>query len=615
MMNLLTQLHRCFFRKGAPHSGFFFVRWLGIISFLYALQLLARLVFLGLLGHSNLWLETCVEGWKMDLSMVGYWTILLGMVTLLPTSRWSKWVWGLVWFLVLEVTLMTAVSDASFWVLWGTRFNAQTLYFLQFPAECIASLSVFQLLGALALTLILAWLSRLLSRRLFPQQESPKLRLLTLLLVGFVAARGGLGTTPLQASACLYSPDALRNVAASNSSWNLFFVLTQQQYKPDLSLWTGESEDHGYWPTDSPTDSLRLSSKENPHVLLFIMESFSAELSAAFSSGKGLIQGESEMPFLDSLARVSLSFSRTYAAGDRTDKGLAAILAGYPGQVWQSLLNEPERFSRYKGLAQSFADKGYATSFWYGGDGEFSNTSAFARSMGHQLCQDERSIRSSYERDKWGLSDRDVLMEMELYLEAHHGRPQYLTWLSLSSHEPYRVAELDAQYQFEWSEMQRYRSAIRYSDQALRDFFKRNAEKKWFQESLIVVIADHGRDIETGYTYVGQEAFFHIPWLISGPALHEDWRSKQITTICSQTDVGNTLLSGLWGQTSLLPYSRNALSKNHPHCAAWHTERRLGWIDLSGSMESQIGITPSPKFNRLKALENQLWQAMEKGEL
>jgi len=614
-MNPLTQSHKRFFRKGTPISGFFFVQWLGVLAFLYALQLLARLVFLGLLGHLSLWLETCIEGWKMDLSMVGYWSILLGMVALLPPSRWSKWVWGLSWFFVLEVTLMTAVSDASFWVLWGTRFNAQTLYFLQFPAECIASLSVFQLLGALTLTLILVWLSLLVSSRLFPQQENSKLRLLALVLIGFVAARGGLGTTPLQASACLYSPDALRNVAASNSSWNLFFVLTQQQYKPDLSLWRGETENHAYWSAESTSESLKLSSNQNPHVLLFIMESFSAELSAAFSSGKGLIQDKSEMPFLDSLARFSLSFSRTYAAGDRTDKGLAAILAGYPGQVWQSLLNEPERFSRYKGLAQSFADKGYATSFWYGGDGEFSNTTAFARAMGHKVCRDEKSINSSYQRDKWGLTDRDVLMELELFLDTHHNSPQFLTWLSLSSHEPYRVAEQDSEYQFGWSEMQRYRSAIRYSDQALRNFWMRNAEKDWFKESLIVVIADHGRDIETGYTYVGQEAFFHIPWLISGPALHADWRSSQITSICSQTDVGNTLLSGLWGKTSLLPYSRNALSKHHPHCAAWHTERRLGWIDSSGFMESQIDLAPSDKFNRLRALENQLWQAMEKGEL
>jgi len=615
MMNQSTAPNRRFFRKGTPHSGFFFVRWMGVFAFLYALQLLARLVFLGLLGHSSLWPETCAEGWKMDLSMVGYWGILLGLVALLPPSRWSKLAWGVVWFLVLEVTLMTAVSDASFWVLWGTRFNAQTLYFLKFPAECIASLSVFQMLAAVALTLLMAGLSSWLSRRLFPQQENPKVGLLILMLLGFVAARGGLGTTPLQASSCLYSQEALRNIAASNSTWNLFFVLTQQQYKPDLTLWRGDTVNHAYWSTDAISDSPNLSSKKHPHVLLFIMESFTAECSAEFSSGKGLIHGKSEMPFLDSLARVSLSFSRTYAAGDRTDKGLAAILAGYPGQVWQSLLNEPERFSRYNGLAQSFADQGYATSFWYGGDGGFSNTTAFARAMGHQICRDEKSINSSYQRDKWGLSDRDVLMELEHYLDSHHQSPQYLTWLSLSSHEPYRVAELDAEYQFGWSEMQRYRSALRYSDQALRDFWMRNAQKEWFKESLIVVIADHGRDIETGYTYVGQEAFFHIPWLISGPALQEEWRSKQISTICSQTDVGNTLLSGLWGESSLLPYSRNALSKDHPGCAAWHTEHRLGWIDSSGCIESQIDIAPSAKFNRLKALENQLWQAMEKGEL
>lgn len=614
-MNQLTSLYQRFFRKGTPPSGFFFVRWLGVLVLLYALQLLARLVFLGLLGKSALWLDTCVQGWKMDLSMVGYWSIVLGLISLLPSNRWSKWAWGLTWFFVLEVTLMTAVSDASFWILWGTRFNSQALFFMQYPAECIASLSAIQIFAAAILTLMVAWTSRYFARFSFPPSKVSKVKVLALIFLSFLAARGGVGTTPLQASACLYSTDALRNVAASNSSWNLFFVLTQQQYKPDLSMWRGGEDYHGYFDAESPSDSLRLSSVRNPHVLLFVLESFSAELSATFSSGKGLVDGKSEMPFLDSLAMASLRFSRTYAAGDRTDKGLAAILAGYPGQVWQSLLNEPERFSRYRGLAQVFLKKEYSTSFWYGGDGEFSNTTAFARAMGHQHCRDEKSISSAYPRDKWGLSDRDVLKELELYLDSHHDSPQYLTWLSLSSHEPYRVAEQDDEYQFGWSEMQRYRSAIRYSDQALRDFWMRNAEKDWFKESLIVIMADHGRDIETGYTYVGQEAFFHIPWLITGPVLQNHWRSKQISTICSQTDIGNTLLCGLWGESPMLPYSRNALGKDHPNCAAWHTERRLGWIDSTGSTESQIDIAPGVDFRRLRALENELWQAMEKGEL
>jgi phosphoglycerol transferase MdoB-like AlkP superfamily enzyme len=392
-------------------------------------------------------------------------------------------------------------------------------------------------------------------------------------------------------------------------------VLTQQQYKPDLSLWRAGQEDPHYVSLESFSDTHRLSSKKQPHVLLFILESFSAELSAEFSSGKGLMGGKSEMPFLDYLAQSSLSFSRTYAAGDRTDKGLAAILAGYPGQVWQSLLNEPERFNRYRGLAKGFAEKQYGTSFWYGGDGDFSNTSAFARAMGYRLIRDEKNINASYTRDKWGLSDEDVLLELEHYLDSQHSHPQFLTWLSLSSHEPYRVAEQDPDYQFQWSEMQRYRAAIRYTDHALKDFWKRNAQKDWFKESIIVIIADHGRDIETGYTYVGQEAFFHIPWLITGPALEEEWRAKKISTICSQTDVGNTLLSGLRSQSSMLPYSRNALSKEHPNCAAWHTERRLGWIDSTGFIDCQIEVAPKSNGHRLQALENQLWQAMEEGKL
>lgn len=611
----LTHLNPSETKKRTPQTGFFFVRYWGLAGVLYLLQILARGYFLGALGRLDLWLETSAAGWKMDLAMVGYWSLLLGLSWLFPSQKVSKWAFGIGWFVCLEVTLMTTISDAAFWVLWGSRFNAQTLVFLRYPAECLASLSVLQMVGATVATVLVAGISILFARWLFPSTDRPKVVLIPMLLLGFVAARGGIGTTPLQASSCLYSSDALNNAAAANSSWNVFFVLTQQQYKPDLTLWRSEARDHRYYSQESIKKGASLSHLNQPHVLLFIMESFSAELSAVFSNGRGLINGTSEMPFLDSLARQSLCFPNTFASGDRTDKGLAAILAGYPGQVWQSLLNEPERFGRYHGLAQSFVDRGYASSFWYGGDGKFSNTTAFAQAMGHQSCWDEARFNSQYSRDKWGVSDQDVLREMEKYLDTHSHAPQFLTWLSLSSHEPYRVAEQDERYQYGWTEMQRYRSAIRYSDQALREFWRRNAQKQWFNESLIIIIADHGRDIETGYTYVGQAEFFHIPWVIAGSALAQEWRKKQMRTIASQTDVGNSIVNGLFRTSPMLPYSRNVFSLVHPQCAAWHTEHRLGWIDSMGAVESQIEVAPSTQLGRLQALENQLWEEIETGKL
>src|SRR5690606_11414938 len=66
-------------------------------------------------------------------------------------------------------------------------------------------------------------------------------------------------------------------------------------------------------------------SVRRPNILVIVWESGAAP---AFGSTGGLA---GVTPRFDSLRREGILFRNMYAAGDRTDKGVTAVLSGFPG--------------------------------------------------------------------------------------------------------------------------------------------------------------------------------------------------------------------------------------------------------------------------------------------
>ena len=80
-------------------------------------------------------------------------------------------------------------------------------------------------------------------------------------------------------------------------------------------------------------DSLRsLFTVKHPDVLFVIMESFSSRLMTTLG-------GEPDVAVqLDSLAQEGVLFTNFYANSFRTDRGLVAVLSGYPAQPTTSIM-------------------------------------------------------------------------------------------------------------------------------------------------------------------------------------------------------------------------------------------------------------------------------------
>lgn len=88
------------------------------------------------------------------------------------------------------------------------------------------------------------------------------------------------------------------------------------------------------------------------NVVLISVESLSADFLGSFGNDRNLT------PRLDALARESLLFTRLYATGTRTVRGLEAISLSLPPTPGHSVVKRPNNDNLYT-LGEVFAEKGY----------------------------------------------------------------------------------------------------------------------------------------------------------------------------------------------------------------------------------------------------------------
>lgn len=529
-----------------------------------------------------------IHGFSLDLAFTAYvmipMTLLTMLVVFFKPSRLRLPVFA-IGVAVMLFTALINVADAEMFRSWGARFNRQALQYLKMPEEAMASSSEAAW-GTMAILLALfgCWfvyrlhrLTRYFSDVFVPDHRSGKVYIS---LAGFIlaalwglAARGGTGTVPINQSVAVFSGNTAANLAAINGPWNFLYYIINKSEPLDAEKYRhfargGENADTMLLLYD--TTRTTLFGAERPNVCLVLLESFSA-----YTSG---LLGEKYdcTPFLDSLSSDGLLFTQAYAQGDRTDKGLACVLGGWPGQPWQSILHEPDKAARLPSLARELAQLGYQSSFLYGGDLGFANMKSYLAAAGVQQLLDESSFDGSLKTSKWGAHDEFVFRRL-LNVNDQLKAPWLSMVLTLSSHEPFDVPG-QPRYRGE-GDQKRFLNSIMYTDACLREFIRQASAKSWFSNTIFVFVADHGRDLGLPETPFDRPGHFRVPLLYWGPALHSGLRGRKINRVVAQTDIAQTLLQHISGiGRRVFPFGRNMLSESHPGMTTYHFNNGFGVV-------------------------------------
>lgn len=549
----------------------YFLFWLGFF-------VAGKLVFLTWFLRQTAELPTAttvgivLHGLRMDAGATAY--IVAVPFLLVVTSAFVPWrfVRPVIKWWTIPVLIYSAgltMGDLELYKEWGFRIDATWVQYLRTPAEFGASIATSPLWLLFGMVGVMSWAALwTFFRWVIPPADAMPIggvvdRVGSALATAFctalliIPARGGLQLAPLNHSSVYFSDSDFANQGAINVDWSFFNSIYrggQDRSNPYVVMpdAVATAIRDSLLTRGGPAPSRQLLRLRRPNVILIIWEGLTAKAVGSLGGLPGVV------PHLDSLAGTGVLFDRFYASGNRTDKGIAAILGGYPPLARTSIVKEPRKYVGLPGLGRSFRDAGYATEFLYGGELEFANLRAFLLTNGFSTVVDKSSFPRESWNSKWGAHDH-VLFERLLADADRATTPFLFTALTLSSHEPYDIPVPFALG--DSTKTAKYLSSLHYVDSALGAFIAQASTRSWWDSTLVIVLADHGHRLPAVELTSDQfrEETHHIPLLWLGGALAQ--RGVHVHELGGQTDLGPTLLAqvGLdregwqWGQDLFAP--------------------------------------------------------------
>lgn len=561
---------------------------------------------------SSLWVQSAVHGLRMDVSFASY-ILVIPVLLLMFTPR--KWDWYRTtlsvysFVLALLITTLTVV-DLELFRAWGFRIDGTSLHYLQTPVEAMASMGaapVFPLLLLLAFLIFVVnrILQTIVRRGVATFRKSGYLFTVPafLILAGslIIPIRGGLQLAPMNESAVFFSDKSFANYAAVNVPWNYMRSILNESYSKKnpfryFDEQTAEEQVRSLY--NPPAASLQVvDTTGRKNVLVIIWESFTAKVAAPLGGMKNVT------PQFEQLAKEGLLFTNLYASGNRSDKGMVAILSGYPAQPTTSIIKIPNKTISLPSLPKEFHKNGWFTSFYYGGETEFANMKSYFLQQGFDRIIDKKEFDTKDMNSKWGAHDHIVLNRVLDDLDQEK-QPFFSTVFTLSSHEPFEVPVKEVIPGNDPEHL--FMNAHHYTDASIGDFIRKAKTKPWWKNTLVVIIADHGHPLpETRKDKPGE---FHIPMLWLGGALTA--APSRVDTLCSQTDLAATLLNQMGLPSGTFAWSNDIFKPGRNDFAYFAFNNGLGWMRPDGFLvRDNLGGNITEKSGALSNAEEETGKA------
>ncbi|KAA9356651.1 LTA synthase family protein [Larkinella humicola] len=559
------------------------------------------------------------NGLRMDLSTAGYLTVIPALLlTLRPNWSSSKLALSLriIIFIELIVVSLITVADLEVFRAWGFHLDITPLHYLTSPREAAASMASSPILSLatlfVAMLLVGDYFFKRLVHRLLTHLKPVRWWVATPLLLVETAAlvipiRGGTQLAPMNVSAVYFSPVAFANYAAVTPQWNFMHsVLERNKYgiNPFSFLPKGQANrtlQPLFQPVTNPPSLLTTS---KPNVILIVWESFTAKTVAGLGGRAGVT------PQFEKLAREGILFNQLFASGDRSEKGLIALLSGFPAQATASIMTLPTKSAKLPTLGEKFRKAGYQTSFYYGGETEFANIKSYLYHNQFNRIISKPDFKSSDWNSKWGAHDHVVYSRILSDLSGEK-QPFFASLFTLSSHEPFEVPMPTV---FPGTDEESlFLNSMYYADRSLGEFIAQAKKQPWWANTLVVITADHGHRLPVLSTDRVRD--FHIPMLWLGGALKA--KPRVIDCIGSQTDLAATLLQQLNVNVTDFKWSRDLLNpQNRPFAyfafnngfGVVQPNRHLLFDNTSRQLISSKGVIQKQDIELGEAYEEESYQ-------
>jgi phosphoglycerol transferase MdoB-like AlkP superfamily enzyme len=532
----------------------------------------------------NLW-PLFALGARLDLALLCYLLAAPALTQLLLPAGALRRNLAAAWLTAAVLLLVVMeVLTPGFLAQFDRRPDRIFFEYLVYPREVFGMLFKAYPLTSLCLPPLAVLAAGLLWRfwqvRLGAEDRWPyraRLVALIFLLPALLIGARGFDHRPINASLASFSHNRLANELALNSTYSLAYAVYCLRMETDSAALYGAMP----WPevlarvrkymnvpaadfTDPEIPTLhrqasfdegrlhlrparhQAAARERPLNLVILLEE-------SLGAGHvGRLGGLPLTPNLDRLADDGLWFTRLYATGTRTARGMEAVAAGFPPTPAPAVLKLPRAQHGFFTLGGLLRRHGYTTEFIYGGVANFDNMRGFYLNNGFDRVIEQQDFDQPAFLGSWGVSDEDWVQKAHQTFVAHGDAPFFALMMSTSNHEPFEFPEGRIE-PYEQPLHTRY-NAMKYADYAIGRFFELARAADYFDNTIFVVVADHEARVYGAERVPVRH--FRVPLLILGPGVPV----RSYEQIASQIDLAPTLLSLLGLETEHPMIGRDLLA-------------------------------------------------------
>lgn len=554
--------------------------WIGFQIIIRAIFLLYNTELTKTLSASEI-TRVFWSGLRMDVSITGYFmmlTALLFVATVFVQERWLYVILHTISITLIILSSIIAVVDIELYRHWGFRLDTTPFFYLAgAESEALGSVEItvviklFLILTALVTTALFVYSTWLMPNLKLLEPTHKKKALIFLLIAGLmvIPIRGSFSVAPMNSGfVYFHNTNAFANHAALNVIWNFLYSLSKtSKLKYDENFFDKKKSLEYFNSFYRETDStIHLFTVRKPNVVLFILESFTADAIAPLGGIKNLT------PNLNKLAEEGILFTNFFSSGDRTDKGVVSILSGYPAQNLNSISKFAAKTEKLPYLSRALNSLGYTSSFYYGGDINFANFRSYLTNCQFKtLITYDDFTSDDGEPSKWGYHDHIVLTRAFNEIDSTQS-PFFKVILTLSSHEPFDVPMEPILKST--NEDSLFLNAIHYTDKSIGTFIDSAKKSNWWGNTVILFVADHGHR-QPGNKQLKDKKRYRIPFIITGGAIKRD---TVINTYAGQTDIANTLLAQIDKPQKEFRFSKNILARDAKQFAFYFFNNGYGYV-------------------------------------
>ncbi|KAB2823505.1 LTA synthase family protein [Aliivibrio finisterrensis] len=544
-------------------------------------------------------LDVAISGLRIDISSLCYLFILPGLLSALVSS---DTVVGKVWHAILRVWITFGIwllvymeaATAPFILEYDLRPNRLFIEYLIYPKEVMSMLwggyKLELFLGTVVsiLSVVLGWKASryMVSSLTYPKWYWRPVLALIVVALGIMGARSSFGHRPMNPALVAFSTDPLVNDLVLNSSYSVLFAYKQMDAEADAAKFYPRmdrkeiisevrnsmnvaSEDFVSETQPSMAYHEAANQGKQKNIVILLLESHGAR----YVSELG---GLDLSPNLDKAINEGWAFTRLYASGTRSVRGIEAVTSGFSPTPARSTVKLGKSQTGFFTIADLLQKKGYHTQFVYGGESHFDNMKSFFLGNGFTDMQDLPTFDNPKFVGSWGASDEDLYdhADKQFTQLEKEGKPFFSLVFSSSNHSPFEYPDNTIEQYNE--PKQTVENAVKYADYALGQFIEKAKKSNYWKDTVFVVVADH--DARTWGNQVIPVDHFRIPAIIFGDGIE----AQKDNRLVSQLDLAPTLLSlaGISAKTPMIghdltreiPKEKQRVMMQRDKTFAWMTE-------------------------------------------